>query len=185
MASALRKRWARLKNPNARIVFGPHVYAGPGFSIHAPYGGTLEVGVGCEFRRNFRLELGGPDTVVRFGDGCVATYDVLMQISTTLEVGKRVMFGQSTMVVDGNHRFRDLDKPMLEQGYDFRSLRLADDVTILTKCTIVADVGERTVVAANSVVTKDVGAFQVVGGVPARTIDTFGPAAETAGAAGA
>jgi len=29
------------------------------------------------------------------------------------------VFGQSTMIVDGNHRFRDLTKPLLKQGYDY------------------------------------------------------------------
>ena len=51
------------------------------------------------------------------------------------------MFGQSTIVVDGHHRFRDLDKPMLEQGYDFHAVRIEDDATVTTKCTIIADLG--------------------------------------------
>ena len=41
-----------------------------------------------------------------------------MQCTTRMDIGERVMFGQTTLVVDGNHRFRDLTKPMLEQGYD-------------------------------------------------------------------
>ena len=45
------------------------------------------------------------------------------------------------MLVDGNHRFRDLDKPMLAQGYDYRPLTIGDNATILSKATIVANVG--------------------------------------------
>ncbi len=175
LASALRKRWAALKNPYATVRFGPHTYVGPGFSLHAPDGGTFETGPGCEFRRGFRCELGGPDSRVRFGAQCVATYDIVVQCTTSLEVGSRVMFGQSCLLVDGNHRFRDPERPMLAQGYDFTPLSIGDDVTILTKCTIVASLGERTVVAANSVVTKDVPAWHVVGGVPAKVLDTYGP----------
>jgi acetyltransferase-like isoleucine patch superfamily enzyme len=176
VASFSRKRWARLKNPHARVEFGPHTYVGPGFSLHAPFGGTFIVGRGCEFRRGFRCELGGPETVVRFGDNCVATYDVLMQVTTRVEIGDRVMFGQSTAVFDGNHNFRDPEVPMLDQGYRFKPLRIEDDVTVLTKCTIVANVGERAVIGANSVVSRDVPAFHIVGGVPAKIIDTYGPA---------
>ena len=47
----------------------------------------------------------------------------------------------------------DLSRPMLEQGYDFHPMRIGDDVTITTKCTILAEVGQRGFVAANSVVT--------------------------------
>lgn len=177
-ASALRKRWAALKNPHATVRFGAHTYVGPGFSLHAPDGGTFETGPGCEFRRGFRCELGGPETVVRFGVQCVATYDVLIQCTTSIEVGDRVMFGQSCLLVDGNHNFRDPDRPMLEQGYVFTPLRIGDDVTVMTKCTIVADLGERAVVGANTVVLEPVAPWTVVGGVPARVLDTYGPAAD-------
>jgi acetyltransferase-like isoleucine patch superfamily enzyme len=105
----------------------------------------------------------------------VCTYDVLMQCATSIEIGERCMFGQSTMVVDGNHRFRDLDRPMLDQGYDFRPITIADDATITTKCTIIADVGTRAFVGANTVVTRDVPPYCVMAGAPARVIDYFGP----------
>jgi acetyltransferase-like isoleucine patch superfamily enzyme len=85
------------------------------------------------------------------------------------------MFGQSSMVVDGNHRFRELDRPMLEQGYDFRPIRIANDATVTTKCTIIADLGERCFIGANSVVLKTVPPFCVAGGAPARVLDYFGP----------
>lgn len=71
------------------------------------------------------------------------------------------MFGQSTIVVGGNHRFRDLDRPMLEQGDAFTPVRIEDDATITTKCTIMADIGERAFIGANSVVTRPVPAFKV------------------------
>jgi len=112
---------------------------------------------------------------VVIGDQSRFTYDVLIQCSTSMEFGERVMAGQCTQFADGGHRFRDLDTPMLEQGYDFRPLRIADDVTILSKCTIVNDIGERAVVAANAVVSKPVPPFTLVGGVPARPLDYFGP----------
>ena len=101
-----------------------------------------------------------------------------MQCGTSITIGERCMFGQSTLVVDGNHRFRDLDVPMLQQGYDFTPIRIADDATITTKCTIIADVGQRALVAANAVVTRPVPAYSVAAGVPARVIDYFGPDAD-------
>lgn len=175
LASWLRKLWVKLRNPHATIEFGEGTYLGPGFSLHMPWGGTFITGPLVEFRRNFRAELAGPESEIRFGAKSVCTYDVLMQCGTTIEIGERCVFGQSTMVVDGNHRFRGLDRPMLEQGYDFRAIRIADDVAIMTKCTIIADVGTRAFVGANSLVTRPVPAYTVVGGVPARSLDYFGP----------
>ena len=173
LMSWLRKRWVLLRHPHADIRFGPGVYLGPGFSLHIPRSGTFVAGPGVEFRRGFRAELEGGRIVI--GAGSVFTYYVLMQCTTSIEVGERCMFGQSTIVVDGNHRFRDLDRPMLEQGYDFTPIRIADDATITTKCTIMADVGERAFIGANSVVTRPVPPFTVAVGAPAKPIEYFGP----------
>ena len=175
LMSWLRKRWVRFRNPHATVTFGPHTYLGPGFSLHMPFGGTFRTGEGVEFRRNFRAELEGPDSRIEFGARSVCTYDVLMQCTTSIEIGERCMFGQSSIVIDGNHRFRDLDRPMLEQGYDFSPIRIEDDATITSKCTIVANVGTRAFVGANAVVTKPVAPYTVAAGVPARAVDYFGP----------
>jgi acetyltransferase-like isoleucine patch superfamily enzyme len=174
LMSWLRRRWVVIRNPHAHIEFQGPVYLGPGFSLHAPHGGTFIVGPGVEFRRGFRAEL-GPTARIAIGGSSAFTYDVLMQCDTSIDIGERVVVGQSSMIVDGNHRYRDITRPMIEQGYDYRPLRIEDDASILTKCTIVAGVGKRAVIGANAVVTRDVPAYCVAAGVPARVIDYFGP----------
>lgn len=179
LASRLRKWWILVRNPHANLIFREPVYLGPGFSLHVPERGTFIVNPGVEFRRNFRAEIAG-NGKLEIGSDSVFTYDVLIQCSTSITIGERCMFGQSTIVVDGNHRFRDLDKPMLEQGYDFRSIDIADDATITTKCTIIADVGRRAFIGANSVVLRDIPSYTVAGGVPAKELEYFGPADQPA-----
>ncbi len=174
LMSALRKRWVLLRHPHVRISFGEGVYLGPGFSLHMSEGGEFIVGSGVEFRRNFRCEIWGSGRVV-IGADSFLTYDVIIACSTTIEIGERVGIGQAAFVVDGNHRYRNVDVPFLDRGYSTRPLRIADDVAIHSKCTIIADIGEHAVIAANSVVTKAVPAFTLAGGVPARALDYFGP----------
>ena len=174
LMSSLRKRWVLFRHPHADIRFGRHAYLGPGFSLHMPEGGSFVVGERVEFRRDFRAEIAG-DGRIAIGDDSVCTYSVLMQCSTSIDIGERCMFGQSTIVVDGQHRFRDLTKPMLAQGYDFTPITIEDDATITTKCTIMNSVGRRAFVGANSVVTRPVPPYTVAVGAPARAIDFFGP----------
>jgi acetyltransferase-like isoleucine patch superfamily enzyme len=174
LASSLRRRWLLFAHPHVDIEFRGAVYLGPGFSLHAPEGGTFVVGHGVEFRRGFRLEL-GPEARVEIGELTVFTYDAIVQCSTSVTIGRHCQFGQACLIVDGNHRFRDLETPMLRQGYDFRPITIADHATVLTKCTILADLGERAMVAANAVVARPVAPFTVVGGVPARELEYFGP----------
>jgi acetyltransferase-like isoleucine patch superfamily enzyme len=175
--SWLRKRRVLVTNPHADIRFGRDVHIGPGFSLHIPDNGTFIVGDRTEFRRGFRAEVSGNGRIT-FGTDCHMTYYVLMQCSTSIDIGDHCQFGQSTIVLDGQHRFRDLSRPMLEQGYDFSPLKIEDHATVTTKCTIMADLGKRCFVGANAVVTKPIPAYTVAVGAPARPVDYFGPPGE-------
>ena len=174
LMSRLRQWWVLLRHPHADISFGRDVYVGPGFSLDIPGPGTFHVGDGVEFRRGFRAEVAG-DGRISIGAGSHFTYYVLMQCSTTIDIGERCMFGQSTIVIDGAHRFRDLTRPMLEQGYDFTPILIEDDATITTKCSIMASIGTRAFIGANSVVSRPIPPYVVAVGAPAKPIDYFGP----------
>lgn len=177
-ASNVRMAWIRFRNPHADIRFGRDVYLGPGFSLHMPYGGSFHAGDKVEFRRNFRAELGGPASTITIGDGSVFTYDAVIQCTTSISIGQRCTFGQTTMMVDGNHNYRDPDTPLLDMGYEYRPLVIEDLVTSMSKVTIVNSIGRRAVVGANAVVTKPIPAYTLAVGVPARPVDYFGPAGE-------
>ena len=172
--SWLRKRWLLARHPHVEITFSGPVYLGPGFSLHAPEAATLTIGRGVEFRRGFRCEL-APGATLTIGDDTKFTYDVLIQCTTTIAIGKRCMFGQASAIFDGNHRFRDHTRPMLEQGYELRPIVIADDATVTTKCTIVADIGTHSFVGANAVVSRDLPAYVLAFGAPARPVDYYGP----------
>jgi acetyltransferase-like isoleucine patch superfamily enzyme len=173
--SNLRRWWVLFRHPHADIRFEGPVYLGPGFSLDMPYGGSFIVGPGVTFRRGFRAEFGGPDARITIGAGSVFTYYVLLQCSTVMEIGERVVMAQSTIVVDGQHRFRDVTQPMLAQGYDFRDIHIGDDVWISNKSSVMASVGTRSVIGANAVVSRDIPPYVVAVGVPARPVDYFGP----------
>ena len=174
LASALRRRWVLARHPNARIVFGRNVYLGPGFSLDIPGRGSFIVGDNVGFRRGFRAEIadGGQ---ISIGSETHLTYEVVIACSTSVTIGERCAIAQGVFIVDGNHCFRDLSRPMIEQGYDFRPVTIGDDVLINSKCTIVADVGTRAVVGANAAVVKPVPAYTVAVGVPAEPVSYFGP----------
>lgn len=139
-----------------------------------PSDGEFIVGDAVEFRHGFRAEV-HHGASIRIGNESRFTYNVLMQCASSIEIGERCMFGQSSAVFDGNHRFRDLKTPMLYQGYDLKPLRIEDDATITTKCTIVANIGTRAFIGANSVVSRDIPGYVVAVGAPARPVDYFGP----------
>lgn len=172
--SRWRRWWTVVRNPQADIRFGAHNVLGPGFSLHMPFGGTFVSGDRVEFRRNFRAEV-GPTGRIEIGDDVRFTYDVLMQCDTTITIGPKAMFGQCAMIVDGNHRFRDYDVPILQQGYDYRSITIGEDAVVLTKGTVINNIGKRSIIGANAVVTNPIPDYCVAVGIPARVVEYYGP----------
>ncbi len=156
------------------VRFDGPVRLGPGFQLDIPERGTFIVGPGVDFRRRFVCEIAG-DGRVEIGAGTVFTAEALLQCTTSITVGVRAALGQSTLIADGNHRFRDPDVHFLDQGYEYRPITIGSGVAIMTKSTVLADVGDHTIVAANSVVTRPIPAYCLAAGAPARVIDYFGP----------
>lgn len=150
------------------------VRLGPGFSLFIPDGGSFVVGKGVDFRRDFSCEIQG-DGRVEIGAGTVFTSNTLIQCSTLVSIGSRCAFGQSTVIADGYHRYRDPERNWAEQGYDFKPIRIGDGAGVSDKCTIQADIGEKAVVASGSVVNRPVPPYCLAVGAPARVVRYFGP----------
>jgi acetyltransferase-like isoleucine patch superfamily enzyme len=172
--SRLRRAQVELTHRHCTVRFDGPAYLGPGFSLSIPECGTFEVGRGVVFRRGFHCEIGGTGRV-SIGAGTDFTNTCLIQCSTTITIGERCGIGQATSFVDGSHNFRDHTRHWAEQGYSFRPISIGDGVAITAKCTIFASVGDHSFIGANSVVTKDIPAYCVAVGAPARVVEYFGP----------
>ena len=166
LMSALRKRWIVFTNPRAKIEFGPGVHVGPGFTLYIPHNGSFIVGARTEFRRGFRAEVIG-DGVVKIGSDCMFSYYSLIQCTSRIDIGDECIFGQSLAIFDGNHRYKDITRPVQSQGFDLRPIKIENRAACMTKVTVTADLGERCLVGAHSFVHKPVPAFTVAAGVPA------------------
>lgn len=173
-ASTARRLTAQATHLHANLIFEGPVYLGPGFALRIPDGGTLRIGPGVDLRRNFVCEL-AEGAEVTIGAGCTFTGMTLIQCSTSIHIGIAALLGQGTMIADGAHRFRDPDVPFLEQGYDFRPIRIGDGAVVHTSCTVTNDIGERAVIGSHSVITKPIPPYCLAVGAPARVIDYFGP----------
>ena len=89
-----------------------------------------------------------------------------------IEIGNHVMIGPNSVLRASDHVFDDPEVPIQFQGHTGGRIVLEDDVWLGANVVVVSGVriGKGSVVAAGAVVTKDVEAGSVVGGVPARLI---------------
>lgn len=174
LASKLRRLAVAATHHHCRVEFQGPAFIGPGFHLEIPDHGELIVGPDVEFRRGFVCEIRERGRV-SIGAGSVFTSHALVQCTTSIDIGKRAIFGQSVQMADGSHLFRDWTKHLMDQGYDFRPLTIDDGAIVHAKCTIVANLGTGAIVGANSFVNKPIPAYCLAGGVPARVLEYFGP----------
>jgi len=116
--------------------------------------------------------LGEPGEGLRMGNHSnIGSYSYI-GCSGYIEIGDNVMMGPHVNLLAENHVFERTDVTIKEQGVERSFIRIEDDCWIGASSTIVAGVtvGQGSVVAAGSVVTRDVEPFSVVGGVPAEVI---------------
>lgn len=174
MAWRWRRLLIRVTHSHADLRVGRSVRIGPRCDISFPGPGTFHIGERCEFRRDFFCEI-APGGSVTLDEGVIFTSSALIQISTSLEIGRRAVFGQAVMIADGDHEYRDHTKHLLDQGYNFRPITIGDNAIVTSKCTILNSVGEGALIGAGSVVTKPIPAYCLAVGSPARVVRYFGP----------
>lgn len=89
-----------------------------------------------------------------------------------LTIGNNVMIAPNVSIYTANHKFDRLDTAMIFQGVELAGVIIENDVWLGANSIILPGVhiGEGAIVAAGSVVTKDVEPYSIVGGNPAKFI---------------
>jgi acetyltransferase-like isoleucine patch superfamily enzyme len=157
-----------------------------------PYGRRLKLdglcfigpGVVLQIGKQARVELGrwswlGHGTKIRCHEGVVSigAKTVMGQECTIsayqhVSIGRECVIADRVMLIDFDHGVVEVDRPIRLQGIYKRDTRVGNNVWIGYGACILrgVTVGDNAIIGTNAVVTKDVPANAVVGGVPARLI---------------
>lgn len=113
---------------------------------------------------------------LKIGDNCdIGQYNHITCVNKVV-IGNGVLTGRWVTITDNSHGNSSIEsmiqRPALRKVESKGEVIIEDNVWIGDKCTILPHVhiGKGVVVAANSVVTKDVPDFCVVGGNPAKIL---------------
>ena len=118
-------------------------------AIIATYGGIIEIGANAYI---------GPYCVL-YGHGGLA-------------IGRNTMIGAHTIIVPANHGMARMDVPMGAQPLTMKGIAIGKDVWIGAGCKVLdgVHIGNGAVIGAGSVVTKDIDAYVIALGVPAKVV---------------
>jgi len=107
---------------------------------------------------------------VKFGGGCRINENVYIEAAS---IGNDVLIAPGVSILSRMHEFSRTDIPMSLQGYkEEKKVIIEDDVWLGRNAVVLPGVtiGKGAIVGASSVVTKDVQAYDIVGGAPAKKI---------------
>lgn len=146
--------------------------------------GPKYICIGDNFISNARLrleafKLGENDPIIKIGDNVNINFDCHIGAINRIEIGNNVLLASKVFISDHSHgdseveslKISPLNRPIISKG----PVLIKDNVWIGEGASILSNVtiGEGAIVGANSVVTRDVPPYSVVGGVPSRIIKQY------------
>jgi acetyltransferase-like isoleucine patch superfamily enzyme len=175
-----RRHYERNRSLRRRWRINRHAAAG-GFFIRYPVegevlealdSGRLEIGEHTLLEPGCWLTL-APEARIRIGEGCFLNKNTMLAALELIEIGDHVMFANNCFVGDADHRYDDPEVPVTWQGFEPQGpVRIGSNCWFGVGCVVTGgvEIGERSVIGSNSVVTRDIPPGVIAAGVPAKVI---------------
>jgi len=159
-----------------KISFGRTVTLGDYVEINALSKYGISIGNNVSILKNTIIECTG--VIRNLGEGIIIGNNVgiaqncFIQVRGNVKIGNNVIFGPNVSIFSENHNFANPELPVSKQGVSRKGVTVEDGVWIGTRAVILdgVTIGMNSIVAAGSIVTKDVPPYTIVGGVPAKII---------------
>lgn len=129
------------------------------------------VGKSCSFGKGIFLNC-GPDSFIKIGDNVGLNDYIYLSAMYGITIGKDTRIGEFVSIRDNDHQFTQPNVTIRSQGFVGKPIEIGEDVWIGRGVFIGkgVSIGNGAVVGANSVVTKDIPAYSVAVGSPAKVI---------------
>jgi acetyltransferase-like isoleucine patch superfamily enzyme len=164
----LRRRY--LTPYGRRIKLDGIAFIGPGVVLQI--GKRAEVRLGRWSWLGHGTKIRCHEGVVEIGAKTVLGQECTISAYQHVSIGRECVIADRVMLIDFDHGVVEVERPIRLQGIYKRDVRVGNNVWIGYAACILRGVtiGDNAIVGTNAVVTTDVPANAVVGGVPARVI---------------
>lgn len=161
----LRSRFLSLRG--ARI--GSRVRLGKHSAIQRPW--CLSIDDRSQLEHQVHIKATDDRAEIKIGKSVFVGFNCEFDITAKLVIGDHVLIAPGCFITDHNHRHA-ANKLISEQGCESAAVILEDDVWLGAHVVVLPGltIGRGAIVAAGSVVNRDVESMSIVAGVPARPI---------------
>ncbi|MDD4601001.1 MAG: acyltransferase [Negativicutes bacterium] len=159
-----------------KISIGKTVMIGDNVEINALSKLGVSIGNNVSILKNTIIECTG--VIRNLGEGLTIGNNVgiaqncFIQVRGKVIIGNNVIFGPSVSIFSENHNFSDNSKFINEQGEFRKGVIIEDGVWLASNVTVLdgVKIGKNSIIGAGSVVTKNIPAYSIAIGNPARVI---------------
>ena len=157
------------KLENKGAVFGKNVYIDSSVRLRISEKSILNIGDDVRILNDSWLITEDGDELV-IGDNTFISQNVV--ISGNVSVGRDSLIAGYVSIIDANHNYSDVKLNINAQGGNKRSITIGSDVWIGTHSVILqgVNIGDHSIIGANSTVTKSIGEYIIAAGSPAEII---------------
>lgn len=135
----------------------------------------ISIGARTEIQRHCRIwidEDESKEPTLKIGERVFVGQGVHLSVMRPMTIGNHCLIGAYSYLLTCNHRYDVRTIPIRDQGYVEKPLTIEDDVWIGAHCVLMPGIkiGRGAIIGAGSVLTKDVGEYQIWAGIPAKQI---------------
>ncbi|MCR5624740.1 MAG: acyltransferase [Lachnospiraceae bacterium] len=139
----------------------------------------IKVGKNVSILNNARMECvpvsNDQKSEILIGDGTSIEQNVHIIAGNRLVIEKNVTISAFVYIADTGHSLDNMEVDVMKQPLEIKKTRIKEGAFIGIGARIMPGVtiGKHAVIGANSVVTKDVGDYTMVAGVPAKVLKVY------------
>ena len=162
-----RRLWLDAHRQNKTAIHPSLEFAGRELPLDA-----AQIGPGSVIERDvtiWRSYEAEAEPTLRLGENAFIGRNTYIGLYQPITIGSNAMIGAYCYLISANHRYERRDAPIREQGYTGAPIFIEEDVWLGTHVVVLPGVtiGKGAIIAAGSIVNKNVPAYEIWGGVPA------------------
>lgn len=165
----VRLAWLKLRF-RGRLKTDGFAFVGPGVTFEIGPKATVHLGRWSWIGHGTKIRC--HEGEVRIGAKSVLGQECTISAFQRVEIGRECILADRVMLIDFDHGVVEEERPIRDQGIYKRDVRVGHNVWVGYGVSFLrgVTVGDNAIVGTSSVVTKDVPANAVVGGVPAKLL---------------
>lgn len=143
-------------------------------TVFMPVPEQVSIGDKCTIEDHVRFRTGGgwKQSIITIDTDTFIGHSTQINVGGHFKVGKKCMIAPLCIFSDAHHTFEDLNIPIKDQKCVYTPIVVEDDVWIGTGAIILGGVTieKGAVVASGAVVNRNVPAYEIWGGIPAKKL---------------